>query len=288
MEPIARERIAEELEGLTALDQVAAPVQATLRKAVPQGTRAKDALSGTWLGHPLHPPLTDVVIGAWTSALALDLVGGEDARPAADTLVGLGIVAAVPTAAAGASDWAELLDAERRVGLVHALGNTTALLLQVASWRSRRSGHRGRGVGLSTVAFGVATVSAWLGGHLSYGRGVGVNQTAFEEGPDEWAGALPEAELRDRTLTHASVHGLGVLLVRLDGRVHAIADRCSHRGCSLHEGELVGDAVECGCHGSRFRLADGTIVQGPATAPQPVFEVRSHGGTVEIRRPREP
>jgi nitrite reductase/ring-hydroxylating ferredoxin subunit/uncharacterized membrane protein len=288
MQPVARERIAEELEGMTALDQAAAPVQTAVRKAIPQGTRAKDALSGTWLGHPLHPALTDVVIGAWTSALALDLAGGESAQPAADALVGLGLVAAVPTAAAGASDWAELLDGERRVGLVHALGNTTALLLQAASWRARRTGHRGRGIGLSAVAFGIATVSAWLGGHLSYGRGVGVNQTAFEEGPTEWAGALSDDELRDRTLTHACVDGVDVLLVRVDGRVHAIADRCSHRGCSLHEGELVGDAVECGCHGSRFRLEDGSIVQGPATAPQPVFEVRSQGGTVEIRRPPAP
>src|SRR5215211_1463237 len=125
--------IAERIEELEALDTVSEPLQRAVRIAVPQESRVKDLLSGTWLGHPLHPPLTDAVIGAWTSALLLDLFGGKGARAASDRLVGIGVLAAVPTAAAGLSDWAELRDGSRRVGSVHAIGNTSALVLHVLS-----------------------------------------------------------------------------------------------------------------------------------------------------------
>jgi nitrite reductase/ring-hydroxylating ferredoxin subunit/uncharacterized membrane protein len=282
-EPLAREAVAERIERLDALDALAEPLQSAVRAAVPQESRAKDALSGTWLGHPVHPPLTDVVVGAWTRALLLDLFGGERAEDAADLLVGVGALAALPTAAAGASDWAELRGGSRRVGLVHALGNSTALALHTLSWTARRRGHRSRGVALSALGYGVATFSAWLGGHLSFGKGVGVNQTAFEDAPDEWTRVAAEADVQEGELTPARTDGVDVLLVRSGGRIYALADRCSHRGCSLHEGEIRDGAVTCPCHGSTFRLADGSIVKGPATAPQPAFEVRTSGGDVEIR-----
>jgi uncharacterized membrane protein len=197
VKPLARETVAEGIERLEALDVVSAPLQKAVRSAVPQGSELKDLLSGTWLGHPLHPPLTDVVIGAWTSALLLDLVGGKDDEEAADSLVAAGILAAIPTASAGLSDWAELRGGTRRVGTFHALGNTTALLLHALSWFARRRGNRGRGVTLSALGYGVATFSAWLGGHLSFRKGVGVNQTAFEEAPSEWTPVLEEAELEE-------------------------------------------------------------------------------------------
>ena len=101
-EPLARELIAEMIEEVDALDAVAEPLQRAVRTVVPQDTVLKDLLSGTWLGHPVHPPLTDVVIGAWTSALALDLVGGDQTDKAAERLIGIGILAAVPTALSGA------------------------------------------------------------------------------------------------------------------------------------------------------------------------------------------
>jgi nitrite reductase/ring-hydroxylating ferredoxin subunit/uncharacterized membrane protein len=284
MEPVAREAIAERIERLEALDAVAEPLQKGVRTAVPQGSELKDLLSGTWLGHPLHPPLTDVVIGAWTSALLLDLVGDEDHEEAADRLVAAGVLAAVPTAAAGLSDWAELRGGSRRVGSVHALGNTTALLLHIFSWAARRRGARRRGVALSALGYAAATFSAWLGGHLSFGKGIGVNQAAFEDAPSEWTAVLDAAELEEGKLTGAQANGLGVLLVREGEGLYALADRCSHRGCSLHDGELNNGTVTCPCHGSTFRL-DGSIVRGPATSPQPAFAVRTHQGRVEIRRP---
>jgi nitrite reductase/ring-hydroxylating ferredoxin subunit/uncharacterized membrane protein len=284
MQPVARESIAEQIEGLDALDAVAEPLQNAVRTLVPQESKLKDLLSGTWLGHPVHPPLTDVVIGAWTSALLLDLLGGDETEQAADGLVAAGILAAVPTAAAGLSDWAELRGGSRRVGSVHAIGNTTALVLHALSLAARRRGDRRLGVTLSTLGYAAASFSAWLGGHLSFGKGVGVNQTAFDDAPDEWTPVLDEAELGEGKLVGGRADGVGLLLVRKDGELYALDDRCSHRGCSLHEGTLHDDTVTCPCHGSTFRLDDGSIVKGPATAPQPVFEARASKGKVEVRR----
>jgi nitrite reductase/ring-hydroxylating ferredoxin subunit/uncharacterized membrane protein len=282
MKPLMRQTIAEEIERFEPLDVVCEPLQKAVRAVVPEESQLKDLLSGTWLGHPLHPPLTDVVIGTWTSALLLDLFGGKHGGEGADRLVAAGIVAAVPTASAGLSDWAELRGGGRRVGFVHAIGNTTALLLHTQSWLARRRGDRGRGVALSALGYGIATFSAWLGGHLSFAKGVGVNQTAFEHAPTEWTAVLDETELEEATPTGALANELMVVLVRKGERIYALADRCSHRGCALHQGKLNADeTITCPCHGSTFRL-DGSIVKGPATSPQPAFAVRTNEGKVEI------
>jgi len=283
MKPALRETIAEQLEQLEPLDTVAEPLQRAVRAAVPEESELKDLLSGTCLGHPLHPPLTDIVVGAWTSALILDVIGGDGSRKAADRLVAAGVVAAVPTAAAGLSDWAELGGGTRRVGSVHLFGNTTALLLHALSWTARKRGERTRGVVLSALGFAIASFSAWLGGHLSFGQGVGVNQTAFVEAPEEWIAVLDEAQLPENELVGARADGTGVLLLRRGSQLYALADRCSHRGCALHEGKLDGERVICPCHGSTFRL-DGSIVKGPATSPQPRYDVRIEGDRVEVRR----
>jgi nitrite reductase/ring-hydroxylating ferredoxin subunit/uncharacterized membrane protein len=284
MKPRARELVVERVEELGSLDGVSETLQRIVGHAVPQGSRLKDVLSGTWLGHPLHPPLTDVVIGAWTSALLLDLFSGDDGEEAADRLVAAGILAAVPTAAAGLSDWAELRGSSRRVGSVHAIGNTTALLLHALSWLARRRGDRGRGKMLSALGYAAASFSAWLGGHLSFAQGVGVNQTAFVEAPEEWTPVLDQTSLKDDTLTAAQADGVQIVVVRRAERLYALADRCSHRGCALHEGTLNGDdTLTCPCHGSTFRL-DGSIVKGPATSPQPTFGIRKQDGKVEIQR----
>jgi nitrite reductase/ring-hydroxylating ferredoxin subunit/uncharacterized membrane protein len=283
MQSVARQNIAAPIERFGALDGISERLQPLVRRVVSPDSGLKDVLSGTWLGHPLHPPLTDVVIGAWTSALLLDVVGNENHAEASERLVGAGVVAAVPTAAAGLSDWADLRGGDRRVGSVHAIGNSTALVLQTLSWWSRRRGRRGRGIALSALGYGVASLSAWLGGHLTFAKGVGVNQTAFEDGPSEWTPVLDEAELTDGRLTPARADGVGVLLVRKGDRIHALADRCSHRGCALHDGEAKDGTVVCPCHGSTFRLDDGSVVRGPATSPQPTFEARSRQGKVEIR-----
>src|SRR5207245_4226226 len=133
-------RLARGIERVKGLDQISKPLRRTMIGLVPNGSAAKDVLSGTWLGHPLHPVLTDVVIGSWSSAFLLDLLGGKKGRNAADRLLGLGIVAALPTAAAGLSDWADVQGGTQRVGIVHAVGNTAAVLLNTLSWFARKRG----------------------------------------------------------------------------------------------------------------------------------------------------
>jgi nitrite reductase/ring-hydroxylating ferredoxin subunit/uncharacterized membrane protein len=281
-EPLAREAAAEKIERFDALDAFAEFGQTAVRRAVPQGSRVKDILSGTWLGHPLHPPLTDAVIGSWLSGGLLDLLGGKEAERAADRLIGIGCLAALPTALAGLSDWAELRGGPRRVGVVHAAGNTTALALYSLSWWLRRRGRRRTGIALSSSGAAISMFSAWLGGHLSFRRGVGVNQTAFEQPPEEWTPVHDADALDDGRLVRADAGGIGIVLVRRGERVHALIDRCSHRGCSLSEGSFENDLVTCPCHGSRFRL-DGSVARGPATSPQPVLAARLHNGRVEVR-----
>ncbi len=278
--------ITEKLENFDAIDRVSSPLQDAVSKAVPNGSRLKDALSGTWLQHPVHPPLTDVVIGSWLSGVAVDMLGGRGGATASRRLVGLGILAALPTAATGASDWSDLIGKDRRLGSIHAVANSTALAAQSLSWLERRRGHRGRGIALSLAAVGISSAAAWIGGHLSYGRAVGVNHTAFEEGPEEWTRALDASKLVEgRLIGGLTPEGFEVLLVKRGETIHAMADRCAHMGCPLHEGELDGQIVRCGCHGSEFTLA-GELVHGPATSGQPRFEARIAGEAVEVRKAR--
>jgi nitrite reductase/ring-hydroxylating ferredoxin subunit/uncharacterized membrane protein len=279
MRPVVREEVAHRLERASALDPLTEPLRSGVRALVPDGSRLKDGLSGTWLGHPLHPLLTDVVVGSWTSALVLDCAGADDG---ADILVAVGVVAAVPTALSGLSDWSDLPADTRRVGAVHAMGNVVALLLHGLSLVDRLRGSRGRGRALSALGMVVASASAWLGGHLSFGRGAGVNQTVFTPVPDDWTAVADEADVAEGALVGADGD---VLLARQDGRIWALLDRCSHRGCALHEGTLDDGIVTCPCHGSVFRLEDGAVVRGPATAPQPRLLTRVMNGRVEVRSP---
>ena len=244
----------------------------------------KDLLSGTWLGHPLHPMLTDLPIGAWTSAFVLDVVGGERAADAARMLVGVGVVAAVPTAVSGWSDWADTEGEDRTIGLTHALGNIAATALYGASWLARKGGRRGLGIALAMAGGGIASGTAYLGGHLVYGRGVGVDTTAFDRVPKGWTAAMSAEDLPGEGSVEVPVRGVPIMIVRRNGQLFALHDRCTHRGGPLHRGELDGDTVTCPWHGSCFRLSDGGIVRGPATAPQPSYEVRIQGANVEVRR----
>jgi uncharacterized membrane protein len=131
---------------------------------------AGDALRGRWLGHPLHPLLTDLPIGCWTSAAILDVVGGRRSRSAAQRLIGIGILCVPATAAAGAVDWRESDDARvHRVGLVHGVGNVVATALYVLSWRHRRRGAHLSGVILGMAGGVAASIAGHLGGHLAFG-----------------------------------------------------------------------------------------------------------------------
>ena len=105
----------------------------------------------------------------------------------------------------------------------------------------------------------------------------------MESPPDEFVPVLAEVELREGELRQVVVRGAPVLLARRGGRHYAIEDTCGHLGCSLADGDLESDSVRCPCHGSRFALADGRVLDGPATLPQPAYEARVRDGQIEVR-----
>jgi nitrite reductase/ring-hydroxylating ferredoxin subunit/uncharacterized membrane protein len=270
------------LERATTLDKVAARLQPLAGRLV-RPRPVRNVLSGTNVGHPVHPVLTDLPIGAWSMAALLDAVGGPAAAPAADLLVGAGILAAVPTAATGVNDWADTYGAETRIGVVHGSANAAALALYVTSFIARRRGRRDRGRALGLAGFTVLLVGGYLGGHLSFVRGVNVNHTAFEHRPEDWTPVLPDAELGVGEHRKVLAGEAPVLLVRATGRLLALANTCSHAGGPLDEGEFVDGCVICPWHGSTFRLENGTIVRGPASTPQPTYETRVQNGWIEVR-----
>ncbi|QNN53887.1 DUF2231 domain-containing protein [Nocardioides mesophilus] len=175
-------RWTERLETSDALDAPVRALQPLADALLADPTRA-DALRGMWVGHAIHPVLTDVPIGTWTSATVLDLVGGESARGAACRLIGVGILAALPTALTGVAEWGETGVREKRVGVVHAVGNSMALGLYSASWLARRRGNHRRGKRLALAGAVVLSGGAYLGGHLTEVRKVSSYHPAYDHTP---------------------------------------------------------------------------------------------------------
>lgn len=270
------------IENNADLDKVGDALSGPVGKATSPDA-VKQLLSGGWLGHQLHPMLTDVPLGAWLSASALDVLGGRRERRAARRLVGIGILASLPTAASGASDWVDTYGGEKRIGVAHAAGNVAAIALQCASWRCRGRGNHFRGTVLSAAGLGAAMVAGYLGGHLSYGMGVGMNHTAFEYPPSDWTDVTAEGDLVDDQPVRADAAGVPVMIVRHRGAIRALSATCVHAGGPLDEGEIVGDCVVCPWHRSHFRLSDGAAMRGPAALAQPAFETRVVDGRVEVR-----
>ena len=257
------EKVIRAVEEAEFLDAPAGVASRAVSRLLPPG-RPKDLLSGTWLGHALHPALVVVPIGSWAGALYLDLRGKPADRTAAPRLVGMGAAAAVPAIAAGVSDWTDTLGAEKRVGFVHALVNDTALLLFTLSWLARRRGGHAAGVGAAVLGAGFLGLGAWLGGHLSYARGVGVDTTAFEVLPEEWTDVAAVDDVTSAPLV-ADAGGVAVMLLRDGDRIRALQDRCTHRGGPLHEGEVGDGTITCPGHKGTLALKDGSGVSGPAT-----------------------
>jgi nitrite reductase/ring-hydroxylating ferredoxin subunit/uncharacterized membrane protein len=264
-------------------------VIAAFESAGSAGKAAKNFLHGVWLGHPLHPVLTDVPLGAWTAAFVLDVMEARAPRyrarqyaTGADTCIAVGIAGAAGAAVTGLTDWSATDAEPRRTGLLHAALNTTALAFYVGSLLLRRRGKRSEARALAFVGAGVVTAGAYLGGTLVYRQRVGVDHSEQPVG-DGFVPALAESELEEGRLRRVVVNGTRVLVVRRHGRIYAIAEVCSHMGGPLAEGVLEGSSVRCPWHGSRFALDDGSVLEGPATQPQACWETRVRDGQVEVR-----
>jgi nitrite reductase/ring-hydroxylating ferredoxin subunit len=251
---------------------------------------------GRWVGHPLHPALSDLPIGLWAGVMVLDAMD-RDPVPrhgldAAGKLSAAGILAAGATALTGLNDWTVSNDQDRRVGLFHGLLNTAALGLQGASLATRVAGHRGTARVLAAASLTVTAAAGYLGGHLVFTKGVMVSRVAWAAGPRRWTRALQEADLPDDSPTAVEAEGRQIMLYRHDGSLYAIDNICSHAGGLLSRGAVADLTVTCPLHGSRFALADGFISRGPASQPQPVLPTRIRNGWIEVRgsqpAPRRP
>jgi nitrite reductase/ring-hydroxylating ferredoxin subunit len=281
-------QILKRLEQAKSLDTVSDKLQKTAMDLIrPQGLR--DLLHGTWLGHPLHPVLVQVPVGAFLSAAVMDLVPGG--RRAATTLIGVGVASAPAAFAAGWTDWSEMTKDRRRVGLVHASSNAVAIGLYIGSLAARLSGNTARGKALAFAGLSMAGAGAYLGGHIAYAQGGGMNHASpdLNRIPEEWQAVGALAELPEGKPAVRKIDDVPILLYRTGDRVTAMIERCSHETGPLGEGEVVGSGSEacvvCPWHGSTFRLADGVVVHGPAANDQPVLRVRVTDGLVEVAQP---
>lgn len=265
-------------------DRLQRAVQSTLR-----GQRVRDLLHGVWLGHPLHPAMVQVPVGAWISAAVLDLLPGQ--RKAATTLVGLGTVSALPAAVAGLNDWAALARDQRRVGLVHAASNSVALVFYAGSLAARMRGRHGMGRALAYLGLSAASAGAYIGGHLAYKQGAQVSQSISElhRMPDEWKAIADLATLPQRELITREVDDVSVILYRHGDDVTVMLERCPHQSGPLGEGdvqEIDGHTcVVCPWHGSAFRLNGGEVVHGPSANDQQILPTRVVDGILQTKLP---
>jgi nitrite reductase/ring-hydroxylating ferredoxin subunit/uncharacterized membrane protein len=268
------------LEQESRLDRVVSAGQRAARLIRPG--KLRDVLHGVWLGHPLHPMLVQVPAGAWVSASILDLARGDERT--ARLLVGTGLIAAAPAALAGTADWSEQHEQQMRVGIVHAAGNVVALGLYGASLAPRdpRLSRALRLAGLAAVS-----ASGLLGGHISFRLAGGANHA--EEVPHlvepGWQYLMTAADLPEGKPVRQLLGEVPVVAIRTNGAVRVLADRCSHMSGPLSGGELADGCLTCPWHGSVFRIADGRVLHGPATAPQPVFQARVTGGVIQVCLP---
>ncbi|HXV92555.1 MAG TPA: Rieske (2Fe-2S) protein [Pseudonocardia sp.] len=274
----------ERLERAQVLDKPAGALRKAVQSLV-SSPQVKDALHGVWLGHPLHPALAQVTLGSLLSASMIDAVRGR--RGYSTGLILAGLLSTPATAAAGATDWSQANPDQQRVGLVHAATNAVASACYIAALSQRARGRGGRL--LSVLGGAVSAVGATLGGHLGYRQAMGANHAdrVIDLAPAEWRPIGPLTDLPDGRPVRRDAGEVAVLVLRRGDDVVVLADRCPHLAAPLHEGSLAGadgDArIVCPWHGSEFRLTDGCVLHGPATAPAPAFDTRTVGGELQVR-----
>jgi nitrite reductase/ring-hydroxylating ferredoxin subunit/uncharacterized membrane protein len=285
--------LAGRLEDAETLDRVTQPLAEAIRRGLPAESR--DALYGVWLGQPVHPALVALPLGFWTSATVLDFMPGSGR--ASRVLLALGLAGTVPAAAAGLADWSSLHREQQRVGLIHAASSAGASALFAASLVARLAGRDSGGRLLALGGLAAVATGGFLGRHMAFGLGAGASHaepvahlTALG-----WHDLCRIYELPDGRLARRRLGYLTLTVLRQGGGVLALSDQCAHLGGPLHQGSVTDDehgpCVTCPWHGSTFRLADGTVVHGPATARQPAFDTRvAEGGMVQVRpsRPSRP
>jgi nitrite reductase/ring-hydroxylating ferredoxin subunit/uncharacterized membrane protein len=252
------------------------------------GRGLKTFVHGTWLGHPLHPVITDIPLGAWTLAVIFDIIylfnRSSTWSTAADVSVLIGVVAALGAAVTGYTDWNETVDRERRVGIAHGLINTLVLIIFViALIVVATGGSRGLAIVLSLIGYVLVLCAAFLGGELVFGIGTGVNHHAWQHPPDKFTRVMLEGQLNDGVLVRGLAGDVPILIYKKGDSICAISETCSHAGGPLAEGELIGNLVQCPWHASRFDVCTGLVKAGPATVSQVRYETRVQNGQIEVK-----
>jgi nitrite reductase/ring-hydroxylating ferredoxin subunit/uncharacterized membrane protein len=253
----------------------------------PIGKPLRNVLSGTSVfGHPLHPALTDVPLGAWLTGVVADYLAITTnlvPRSAGTIALAVGLAVAAGAAITGYTDFQDVYELERRTALAHGLTMTVVFLIQTLSFILRLAGAYPVGVGLATAGLFLTMFGMYIGGHVVYGFGTRINRLAFLHGPDEYTAVGTASEFPDGKMRKVEVNGLEVLVVRLDGTLNAIVNTCTHAGGPLDEGTLDGDTVTCPWHGSQFSVRDGAVRGAPATFPETRLDVREQDGKVEVK-----
>jgi len=290
LSPATRRLSGRLVESQAWLDKLADPLQSWVKRLIdrPGLTKFRNMLQGTWLGHPVHPVVTDIPIGSWTATLLFDTLwlGSEDPALArgADVTLALGLAGAGLAAITGLPDWSDTDATDRRVGMAHGLLNACITVANLTSYGLRLAGKRRAGILLSGAGYAALLFSAYLGGELSFAKAIGVNHVAWEAGPDDFTPVLNAMDLPEKRLTRVDAAGMPVVLWREGERIYALAATCSHLGGPLDEGTCQDGNVTCPWHGSTFRLSDGAVVRGPAVYAQPTFAIRVRNGQIELRR----
>jgi len=275
----------------TWLDEIGDPLQKTVRGVFtgfgPAGISIRNFLNGVWLGHPLHAALSDLPVGLFTGSVIFDVLGlvttDRRLKGPATWCVGLGTVGALAAAVAGVADYSEVESPQRREATAHALINVIGTLAFGSSLYLRFRGFWKAAIPFSTLGYALILVGSDLGGRLVFNLGTLVSREAFSSPPEKFTQVLAVTELEEGKLKRVEANGMAIVLAQVDSQLYAIGDTCTHWGCSLAGGKLSGTTVECPCHGSRYDLRDGAVLQGPASEPELSFDVRKHAGQVEVR-----
>jgi nitrite reductase/ring-hydroxylating ferredoxin subunit/uncharacterized membrane protein len=255
--------------------------------------RLRSLLNGTWLGHPLHPVITDIPITAWMLTALFDILWlispthNTWAAYGGFVTVIVGLLGALGAIVTGFTDWSDTYGSVRRVGLNHSIFNVSATMLYLMSFILRLLAGPGDGIAaviLGFVGLGCVLYAGYLGGEMVFTKGTGVNHTAWEAGGEDYEAVILLEKVEEQKLYRVTASGVPVVLLRQGEQVYAISATCPHAGGPLDEGTLTGDVVECPWHGSRFCMRDGRVLTGPATVNAPRYDVRIRNGQVVVKR----
>jgi nitrite reductase/ring-hydroxylating ferredoxin subunit/uncharacterized membrane protein len=287
------ERMALPLRGLS--NGIASVVRGFYGVLGAPGRLLQDFLNGSWLGHSVHAVLVDIVIGGATTALFLDILrlffGVDGLADATTWVVALTFVSALGAAVTGLTDYKDTNHdtPTRDVAGLHGLINLVATIGFGVSLLQRTGGGHDAAFWVLLVSYLVVSVGGYIGGHLVFKYGYMVNYNAFSRGKRaaEFTPIMAVAELPEETPTKATFGATAVVLVRRGDVVHALKETCAHLGGPLSQGELKGDTITCPWHFSTFRIADGSVVHGPASSRQVSYRARVNAGQVELQGPHD-